>query len=70
MGKIRGGHIYIQTARCLAKRDDTHRQQSDLVSLKNYGEYTDRWTDADRKQGDLISVIFFLSAYFPYFQQN
>jgi hypothetical protein len=36
----------------------TYGQQGDLISLitlKNYGGHTNRWTD--RRQGDLISLI-------------
>jgi hypothetical protein len=30
-------------------RGYTDRQQGDLISLKNWGIYTDRWTDTDSK---------------------
>jgi hypothetical protein len=35
----------------------TDRQQGDLISLKNEGGYTGRWTEPDREQGNLIRLL-------------
>jgi hypothetical protein len=56
-------------------REDTHRQQGNLISLKNWVEYADRWTHRDeytdrprketggyidRQLGDVIILLLFL----------
>jgi hypothetical protein len=41
----------------------TDRDECDFINLRNYGGYTDRWTDTDghtdRQEGDHISPVLF-----------
>jgi hypothetical protein len=60
---------YIYTDGLLRSKE-RKTQQGYPISLKHYGEYTDRRTDTDRQQGDLISLLLFLLTHFPYFEQN
>jgi hypothetical protein len=57
MGTLAHRHAY----RPLLSNDKrgTDTAESDIISLKYYGGYKDRWTDADRQQGDLINLLIF-----------